>query len=57
MTGIAATKYVLALAGVSLVLLGESIGRRWLGYIGLGLVITAFFLRFVRRSQGPDDAG
>ena len=57
MTGIAATKYALALAGVALVLLGESIGRRELGYVGLGLVIAAFFLRFVRRSQGPEDAG
>ena len=57
MTPMTLVKYAMALAGVALVLLGESMGRRWLGYIGLGLVVLAFFLRFVRRRQGPPDAG
>jgi len=45
-------KYALALTGVALVLLSDSAGRRWIGYLGLGLIVTAFLLRFVQRRRG-----
>jgi len=48
MNGWSLAKYALALSGVALVLLGDQIGRRWLGYLGLGLLIVAFLLRFIR---------
>jgi hypothetical protein len=51
MTGWTYAKYLLALAGVVLVLAGESTGRRWVGYIGLGLLVAAFLLRFVQRAR------
>lgn len=57
MTSLTMAKYALALAGIALVLYGERIAQRWLGYAGIGLVVIAFFLRFVRREQGPPDAG
>lgn len=57
MTALTMAKYALALAGIALVLYGERTGQRWLGYAGIGLVVIAFFLRFVRREQGPPDAG
>jgi hypothetical protein len=44
-------KYALALAGIALVLLADYVGRRWLGYIGLGLVVSAFLLRFFQRRR------
>jgi drug/metabolite transporter superfamily protein YnfA len=42
-------KYVLALAGVVLVLLAERLGRPLVGYGGLTLIVGAFVLRFVQR--------
>jgi len=57
MSTLALVKYALALAGIALILFAERQGMRWLGYAGLVLVLVAFFLRFVRRSRGPGDAG
>ena len=51
MTGWTYAKYLLALAGIALVLAGESTGRRWVGYIGIGLLVAAFLLRFVQRAR------
>ena len=51
MTGWTYAKYLLARAGIALVLAGESTGRRWLGYIGIGLLVAAFLLRFVQRAR------
>jgi len=42
-------KYALALAGISLVLAADDLGRGWLGYVGLGLLVVAFALRFAQR--------
>jgi len=42
-------KYALALSGLALVLGADSLGRPWVGYIGLGLLIAAFALRFIQR--------
>jgi hypothetical protein len=47
-------KYALALAGIALVLLADYAGRRWLGYAGLGLVFSAFLLRFIQRRRTSD---
>ena len=43
-------KYALALLGVALALLGDQVGRPWIGYVGIGLLIVAFLLRFVNRA-------
>ena len=51
MNGWLLAKYLLALAGIALVLLADYVGRRWLGYVGLGLVVSAFVLRFVQRRR------
>ena len=42
-------KYVLALAGVALVLSADRLGHHWLGYVGLGLLVVAFLLRLKYR--------
>lgn len=42
-------KYALALAGLGLVVMADQIGRRWIGYAGLGLLVVAFLLRFAQR--------
>lgn len=57
MTGLSLWKYALALLGIAVILYADRINQDWLGYVGLGIVVIAFFLRFVRRSQGPEDAG
>ena len=44
-------KYALAVAGISLVILSDRVQRRWLGYVGLGLILAAFLLRFVSRTR------
>lgn len=44
-------KYALALAGIALVLAGDRVGRPWLGYPGLALLVAAFLLRFVQRRR------
>jgi len=44
-------KYALALSGIALVLLADRVGRSWLGYVGLALLVTAFALRFVQRRR------
>jgi hypothetical protein len=49
MNGWTLAKYALALAGIALVLAGENVGRTWLGYVGLALIVMAFLLRFPQR--------
>lgn len=50
-------KYALALAGVAVVIFANNAGQPRLGFVGLGLIVVAFFLRFVRRDKSPEDAG
>ncbi len=62
MSGWTLAKYVLALTGVLVVLLADRTGRpRW-GWVGLGLILVAFFVRFWQRAKAqprngtpPDD--
>lgn len=49
MTAWTLAKYALALVGLALVLTGERAGTRWLGFVGLGLIVVAFLLRFLQR--------
>ncbi len=49
LSGWTLAKYVLALAGLALVLLGDTLQRSWISYAGLGLIGAAFVLRFARR--------
>ena len=42
-------KFALALAGLALVVSAERLGRHWLGYVGIGLILAAFLLRLVYR--------
>lgn len=51
MSGWALAKYGLALAGLALVLLGDRVNRAPVSYAGLGLIVTAFVLRFVERAR------
>jgi len=49
-------KYALALAGVALVLLADRVGAHWLSFVGLGLIVVAFLLRFAPRLRPPAQA-
>ena len=42
-------KYALALAGLALVLYADRLGHHWFGYVGLALILAAFFLRRIFR--------
>jgi hypothetical protein len=42
-------KYALVLVGIGLVLAADNFGRRWLGYVGLAIIVLAFLLRFLQR--------
>ena len=50
-------KLVLALAGVLIVILADRFGVPTLGWLGLGLVLAAFFLRFWQRAKAPPRNG
>jgi hypothetical protein len=49
MNGWTLAKYAFLFAGLALVLGAESLGRPWVGYVGLALLVVAFALRFVQR--------
>ena len=51
MTGWTLAKYALALLGVVIVLLADRVGVPSLGWIGLGLILAALFLRFWQRAS------
>ena len=60
MNGWTVAKYALAVAGLVLVVGADRVGMRWLGYLGLGLILVAFLLRYpqrraLRRSAPPGD--
>ena len=57
MNGLTLAKYVLALGGVAIVLAADRLGRPQLGWVGLGLVLAAFFLRFWRRGNASPRNG
>jgi len=42
-------KYVLALAGIALVVAADRYGVRWIAYPGIGLIAVGFLLRFPQR--------
>lgn len=49
LNGWTVAKYLLAVAGLALVLGADRLGMRWLGYAGLGLIVGAFLLRYPQR--------
>lgn len=51
MTGWTLAKYALTLGGVLVILLADRYGVPQLGWLGLGLVLAAFFLRFWQRAK------
>ncbi|MDP3773320.1 MAG: hypothetical protein Q8Q85_03550 [Gemmatimonadales bacterium] len=51
MSGSTLAKYALALAGLALVLFADQTGKKWLGYPGLGLILSAFLVRFLQRRK------
>ncbi len=57
MSGLTLAKYVLALGGVAIVLAADRLGLPWLGWVGLCLVLSAFFLRFWRRGNAAPRDG
>jgi len=50
-SGWSLAKVVLALGGVLIVVLADRFGVPRLGWVGLGLVLAAFFLRFWQRAK------
>jgi hypothetical protein len=57
MSGWTLAKYVLALAGVLIVILADRYGSPFFGWVGLGLVLAAFFLRFWQRAKAHSRNG
>ena len=57
MSGWTLAKYVLALGGVLVVILADRFGVPTLGWVGLGLVLAAFFLRLWRRPKAQPRNG
>jgi predicted MFS family arabinose efflux permease len=57
MNGWTLAKIVLTLAGVLIVLMADHYGAPSYGWIGLGLVLSAFFLRFWQRRKAPPRNG
>ena len=56
MNGWTLAKYACALAGIALVLAADRSGMTWLGYVGLGLLVVAFLLRFPQRKAARRSA-
>ena len=46
-------KYLLALTGLSIVILSDQLGLPKLGYAGLALIVAAFGLRFLQLRRPP----
>lgn len=57
MSGLTLAKYALALSGVAIVLAADRLGQSQLGWIGLGLILAAFFMRFWRRGKAEPRNG
>jgi hypothetical protein len=57
MNALTLAKYALALSGVVIVLAADRWGRPQLGWIGLGLILSAFFLRFWRHGKAEPSTG
>ncbi|MGD0483968.1 MAG: hypothetical protein ABSB58_04845 [Gemmatimonadales bacterium] len=62
MGGWTVAKYLLTVAGLVLVVGADRVGMRWLGYVGLGLIVVAFLLRYpqrraLRRASLPANSG
>ncbi len=57
MSGWTLAKYTLALSGVLIVLLADRLGAHDFGWVGLGLVLAAFFLRFWQRAKDGSGQG
>ena len=51
MNALTLAKYALALSGVAIVLAADRWGKPQLGWLGLGLILAAFFLRFWRHGK------
>jgi len=56
-SGLTLAKYALALGGVAIVLAADRLGRPEYGWLGLGLILSAFFLRFWRRGKAQPRDG
>ena len=50
-------KVILSLAGVVIVVLADRYGVPFFGWVGLGLVLAAFFLRFWQRAKAQPRNG
>jgi hypothetical protein len=53
MSGWTIAKAALALLGLTLLVVGDRLGLRWLGYMGLVPLLAAFLLRFAQRRFDP----
>ncbi|HVO35911.1 MAG TPA: hypothetical protein VMT21_10120 [Gemmatimonadales bacterium] len=57
MSSLSLAKYALALSGVAVVLGADRWGKPQFGWLGLGLILAAFFLRFWRRGKAEHRNG
>jgi hypothetical protein len=57
MSGLALAKYALVLSGVAIVLAADRLGKPQFGWLGLGLILAAFFLRFWRHGKAEPRNG
>jgi hypothetical protein len=57
MTGLTIAKYALALGGVAIVIGADRLGQPQYGWVGLGLILSAFFMRFWRRGNAEPRNG
>ena len=49
--GLTWTKAVLLVAGAAVFLIGNVVALRWVSWVGLGLLLVAFVMRFMRPSN------
>ncbi len=57
MNALTLAKYALALSGVAIVLAADRWENPQLGWLGLGLILAAFFLRFWRHGNAEPRNG
>ena len=57
MNALTLAKYALALSGVAIVLAADRWGKPQLGWLGFGLILAAFFLRFWRHGKAEPRNG
>lgn len=56
MTAVQIAKVVLALAGIAVFMIGVQKGQDLVRYIGIGLVVVAWLMRFIKTQSSPENS-